>query len=270
MTFLFWNLYKKDLRQNLRRLAVRHEVDVFVFAECDSVAAVLQGLNPENQVADYSYAEGNTAHRIQIFTRFPEAFFRTVREESRYTVRKISLPGKPEILLAAAHLLSLTHVGKFDQTFGAQQFAQMIRDGEAEAGHNRTIVVGDLNMNPFDDGVVAANALHGVMTKQLVNRGQRKVQGQTTPMFYNPMWNRFGDHPTRPPGTYYYDKTGLACHFWNVYDQVLIRPSLLPYWNDDDLHILTDDGEVSFVTHAGKPDAKNVSDHLPLLFQLDY
>lgn len=179
MTFLFWNLHRRDLRDSLRRLAVRHEVDVFVLAECDSIAAVLLGLNPEGGKADYVFAEGAGQNEpIQIFTRFPSSFQEAVQTAPRFTIRRIGLPGKPDILLAAAHLLSGLYADKIDRFTGAQRFAQTIQETEREAGHNRTVVVGDLNMNPFDDGVAGSSALHGVMTKDIARRETRMVQNR--------------------------------------------------------------------------------------------
>ena len=45
-------------------------------------------------------------------------------------------------------------------------------------------------------------------------------------MFYNPMWNLLGD-AQEPYGTYYYAGNGHPINtYWNIYDQVIIRPAL--------------------------------------------
>lgn len=57
---------------------------------------------------------------------------------------------------------------------------------------------------------------------------------------------------------------------WNMFDQVLIRPELLPYFRTKELEILTGDGETSFLTaRSGVPGAQNGSDHLPIVFKLN-
>ena len=56
--------------------------------------------------------------------------------------------------------------------------------------------------------------------------------------------------------------------FWNILDQVLIRPDLLDRFKNSDLRILTTDGTVSFLKGRGVPNESVASDHLPILFRL--
>ncbi len=56
--------------------------------------------------------------------------------------------------------------------------------------------------------------------------------------------------------------------FWNMFDQVLLRPDLLPRFSNQDLKILTSVGESSLLSARGLPDARIASDHLPLFFRL--
>ncbi len=94
--------------------------------------------------------------------------------------------------------------------------------------------------------------------------------GKEYPFFYNPMWRHYGDYTDQPPGTYYYTKSDHVCYFWNIFDQVLLRPSLLDYWEDERLRILTDDGVNKFLSKsAGLPGGRERSDHLPILFKID-
>ncbi|MBL8205931.1 MAG: hypothetical protein JNM09_16975 [Blastocatellia bacterium] len=83
------------------------------------------------------------------------------------------------------------------------------------------------------------------------------------------MWGFFGDGSEGPAGTYYYRHSGHVSYFWNIFDQVLIRPDLLPSFRNSDLAVLTDDGDESLLTSHGLPDVAGASDHLPLLFKLD-
>jgi len=80
------------------------------------------------------------------------------------------------------------------------------------------------------------------------------------------MWRLLGDDTKGLPGTYYYRGTEHKVFFWNVFDQVLIRPDLLDRFRGDDLAILHSDGENSFLSAKGLP---HLSDHLPLYFKLD-
>jgi exonuclease III len=270
LTFLFWNLNGKNLISSLAKLVVTHNVDILILAECTYNANLMPALNPEGQKAEFHYAPGK-CDRIQIFTRFSKSFIEpiTESESKRYTIRKLTLPDKDEVLLVAAHLLSQLHAKEDNLYAEAIKFAEKIRRTETELGHSRTIVVGDFNMNPFSNGVVAARGLHGVMTQKIARKQQRTVQEEAYPYFYNPMWRYFGERANSPPGTYHYDKSGHVCYFWNIFDQVLIRPDLLDRWDDTSLQILTSNGIQSLLTRNDLPDKTNFSDHLPLLFRLN-
>ncbi|MBI3268541.1 MAG: hypothetical protein HYZ53_05920 [Planctomycetes bacterium] len=82
------------------------------------------------------------------------------------------------------------------------------------------------------------------------------------------MWGRMGDESPGPPGSYYYSSGEQATYFWNTFDQVLIRPSLLSRFVNKDLRVLEGDGKRSFLSKGGLPDPSVAGDHLPLLFRL--
>lgn len=150
----------------------------------------------------------------------------------------------------------------------ASQVSEKIRKVELENGTSRTVLVGDLNMNPFEKGVASADGLHAVMTRDIARKGKRKVVRDSYPFFYNLMWGRFGDTTEGPPGTYYRRGSEPTEYFWNTYDQVLVRPDLLDSFDDKSVKVLTEFGGTSFLRKSGIPDQSRVSDHLPLLFAL--
>lgn len=153
-----------------------------------------------------------------------------------------------------------------DQAALSTEYARDIRDVEKKVGHQRTVLVGDLNMNPFERGMVQANGFHAVMCRRVAARRERTVDGRSYPLFYNPMWNLFGDNRGAPPGTFYRDKGDIMSFFWNMYDQVLVRPDVVQRFVLDRLQILAQCGATALVNDGGRP---HVSDHLPIFFQLD-
>ena len=169
----------------------------------------------------------------------------------------------------AVHLPSKLYWNESSQALESTELARLIVEQEAAAGHARTLLVGDLNMNPFEIGMAGAVGLHGVMTRQLASRQTRTIQGREYPFFYNPMWSRFGDRASGPAGTYYYDSAEHVNYFWNLFDQVLLRPSLLDRFSNDQLQILTVAGKVPLIREDGRINASVASDHLPILFRLD-
>jgi len=128
------------------------------------------------------------------------------------------------------------------------------------------MVIGDFNMDPFEPGMTSAFGFHAIMVKNEV-RTSRVVQGRDYSMFYNPMWGKFGDRTAGAAGTHYYSASKPVTQFWHMFDQVLLRRSLMD--NLVDLDILTGAADHSFTTAAGKPGGKSGSDHFPILVALD-
>jgi hypothetical protein len=114
------------------------------------------------------------------------------------------------------------------------------------------------NANPFNEGLTSAGALHAVMSREIASRGSRTVQHKSYKFFYNPMWSHFGDWNGKPCGTYYYPKSTHLCYFWDMFDQVLLRPSLI-----DELR------EVRVLTSAGATRLTRANGHrMALMHQI--
>jgi hypothetical protein len=49
------------------------------------------------------------------------------------------------------------------------------------------------NLNPFDDGMILANAFNAVPALSTAQQLTRTIDGADHSFFYNPMWNLLGD-----------------------------------------------------------------------------
>jgi hypothetical protein len=187
------------------------------------------------------------------------------------TVRRLQLPtSEAPVLLATVHLPDKRSYQKeSSQTTIAVKVSQEIKQVETREKNRRTILVGDLNMNPFDAGVTNAMGFHGVMTKKRTEKTNREVDGEKYPFFYNPMWNLFGDFHNKVPGTYYYQCSEPECLFWNILDQVLIRPELISRFEDEKLQIISNFNGTSLISSRDRLPKKELSDHLPILFSIN-
>ncbi|MCI0639750.1 MAG: hypothetical protein L0Y72_18350 [Gemmataceae bacterium] len=211
---------------------------------------------------------------LDLYSRFDQGCFGSVlKEADHYFIRTLTPPGGIEIVLAMAHLASPSYKDLRARHSRFIGFASDIRDVERAAGNDRTVVVGDLNVNPFDDALLDVRGLSALADRNTVLRkdprrfGRRQVEEFR--LFYNPMWSHFGD-AVQPAGTYYYDKSNPEVDpLWNIFDQVLLRPSVLDRFRNKNLKILTTDGTVSFIWDDGRPNGDVYSDHLPIWFQLD-
>lgn len=82
------------------------------------------------------------------------------------------------------------------------------------------------------------------------------------------MWAFLGDSGPSPPGTYFYNSGGEVNYFWNVFDQVLVRPALLDSLSNDGVKIITELQGHTLLTDLGRPNRETSSDHLPIVCRL--
>lgn len=267
--FLFWNLNKQKFGALLRSAVDLHEIDVLVLAEnpwrLGEILPILNEGNPR-----LFYATRGHCPRILIFVRFLPAYLHPVFESASVSARLLRLPERQELILVALHLPSKLHASEESLSFEASVIASDIRRVEEKQCHRRTVVVGDFNLNPFEPGLVGAASFHAVSSQDVASRGERTVQGRAYPFFYNPMWNFLGDFGGSAPGSFYYENSEHVSHFWHTLDQVLLRPELAAGFGRENLQILTSIGEESLVDRRGRPNAADLSDHLPVFFQIEF
>jgi hypothetical protein len=266
--FLFWNTNRRPLAPLIAELAEIHSVDLMILAECEiRPAEVLLALNRNS--TSFHFHPG-LCPRIAIYARFSPEFLRPVFESERVSIRSLALPARESLLLASAHLPSKLHWSDEDQAFECVELARQIGAEERKAGHRRTILVGDLNMNPFERGMVSAAGLGSVMSRQVASRLTRTVQGREYGFFYNPMWAHLGDARGDTAGSYFHDNGAHVNYYWNVFDQVLLRPELAGRFDPNQLQIVKSVGSASLIHANGRPDHVNWSDHLPLVFEVKF
>jgi hypothetical protein len=243
------------------------DVDILVLAEDkNEPPAVVRELNHGAQRLYFS--DLGESDRLTILTRFQPQRWSLIRDSFGVSIRHYRMPLGDSFLLVAVHLASKLRKQTEDQILGTTRLAGYIREAEENAGHKRTMLIGDLNMNPFEVGVVGSEGLHGIMDRRIVSGGSRVVQGEDRTFFFNPMWAKFGDGGPSPPGTYYYNSGAEVNYFWNMFDQVLLRPALLQSLEADGVNIVTAIQGVTLLNDKGRPNRADHSDHLPLVCRL--
>jgi hypothetical protein len=249
--FLFWNINRKPVADVVAELAENYRIDVVMLAE--SVIAKRRLLATLNSAAGNGFhLSTGVSKGITVLTRFSREFLRPVFESDHISISRVKLPARLELLLAAVHLPSKLHWSDESQSFECVELARRISEEEDRAKHQRTVLVGDMNMNPFEPGMVSSVGLNAVTSRRIAERVTRTVQGREYRLFYNPMWGHLGDVRSDTAGSYFYDSAEHVNYFWNVYDQVLLRPELAKRFNSDQLSIVKSVGTRSLVAR-GRP-----------------
>lgn len=268
MNIGFWNINGKKLDTLIKNFVDLNNIDILILGESPYSPSELLLLLNSNK-ADFYYSPGIICNKIQFYTKFDPKLFILVEESRRISARSLFSPKFGNITLISAHYNSKVNWSNEDQSAHSPTFKALIDSVEDKLGHQRTIVCGDFNMNPFDFGMVQSTGLHAVMDKRIVEKKSRIIDGREYGFFYNPMWGFLGDNGKgEVSGTMYYSPSKPINYHWNLFDQVLIRPDLLSAFVDEELDIVTKIGTTSLLSKEHIVDT-NYSDHLPLKFKLN-
>jgi endonuclease/exonuclease/phosphatase family metal-dependent hydrolase len=276
-TFGFWNVDslrnlhtdERELPRFVADLALERSIDVFFLIECgipcESLMAAFKG-GPE-------YYPISCGERFKVLARFDPKLMQRLPlpvPSDRFDIWQLALPLQEDMLLSVVHGLDKRNNSPAKQELFLQQVVAALSYFENKVGHDRSIVFGDFNANPFESPVASALGMNAVISRAIAQSDPRRMLNQSYPYFYNPMWNLYGDEPrSSAPATYYYRGSDPHELYWHMLDQVLIRPSLLNGFDFSALDIVTTVRSTELTGASGTPDRTRFSDHLPVVFGVD-
>jgi hypothetical protein len=255
---------RRDLTHIVCELASETGADILVLNEC---AVPIKGtLRALHSAVDERFfvPNSNSEDRFHCFCRDSALDVSEVHHGFRTSFRKLNLGSKPT-LLGLVHGVDMRNYDAETRQSVAQLLAQEVRFVQSQQGHDRFVLIGDFNMNPFDRGMNLAMGLNAMMTRVCVARGRRTFQGKEYDFYYNPMWSLFGDGSNGPAGTVY-DTSNQGPYGWNMLDQVLLNHSVVGEFHG--IEILTHAGRYQLTDAKGRPDSVRASDHLPIVVEL--
>jgi hypothetical protein len=209
---MFWNTKGALLYNEIGAICQDYDVDLAIFAESKlDRMPLLEALNLTGP--RYFIELPVLGSRLQFFTRYPLEWIEPRYDGRHASIRLLKHPLGEELLIVAVHLPSKLYQKDQDQEFHVRNLVDVISEQERNIGHNRTLVIGDFNMNPFENGMIVADGFHAVMDKNIAKFVDRRVDRKSYRLFYNPMWSRLGDDSVGPCGTYYYNNSAAANYF---------------------------------------------------------
>lgn len=260
MNVFFWNTNKNEsINTVINEIVLEYDISLIVLAEYVADADELISTMLKNGIVLKQYEK--ICERITIFGTLKN--LEPKFDDGHSTIKVIN----NKDILCCIHLNSKIYGDNENQrNILINRFISEIQRVEKELNTENTIIVGDLNINPFDSSCIDARYIHGIPIFEDADRRKRKILEETFYMFYNPMWNFLGDF-TKPYGTYYHSGNDTVNTFWNIYDQVIIRPAMRKRFVDSSLKIITRT-EKRFLLDANGHPNKNISDHLPIIFEI--
>lgn len=268
MNYLFWNTNKKNVNNILKDIIIENFCDIVVLAEYkDDINSLIYSLDKEN-VDMYNF-KMISCNRITLLVNFKTSSIERFTDSSHYVILKVphKNPSIKQHLIACVHLPSKLRANSMDLVFKINSLINDLERDENSCGCNNSIIVGDFNINPFETGMISAGAAHALPCRFIAKKKKRNIGDREYKMFYNPMWNLFGDS-NGVPGTYFYNSSGQENYYWNIFDQVIIRPELIDFFKLDSLKVITKTKKESLITNNKRPN-KSISDHLPIFFTID-
>lgn len=268
-TIAFWNINRNVDVELISNLCTEHHLDILLLAEIGAASPIAIAnaiIGRSGRV--YTYVNPQS-FRIKIFSALGGAAITPLIDHQYFSAIKVDPPLGPEYILVGLHLPSKLNQSADDQAIIAQRVSSRIAVLEEIHGIEKTIVVGDFNMNPFEHGLVNSDGFHAVMDRSVATRGARTVLFESKKFFYNPMWSLHGDANAGPSGSYFHQASSPLCYFWNLFDQAIFRPELLRYLPAVPVTVIDKIGDVNLLS-AGVPNHE-ISDHLPikLVFKSD-
>lgn len=170
-------------------------------------------------------------------------------------------------MFGAVHMKDKISSGHIDRLKDCLMLGEDIRNAEKSWNVHDTIIVGDFNCNPWESEITTKFGLNAVMFKDVIKKhnGTCIYDGVKYEYFYNPMLAIISDE-NEPFGSLYNTKD-VDTIYWNTFDQVLLRPTLMERLQQ--VKIIKEYDGRKLLTDYGIPSDKEYSDHLPLIVEVE-
>lgn len=279
MNCLFWNVnlgkgidFGEDrkevevgcskLNDFIVKIVMENKINVLALAEFSTLKEDLDDLKRKFIDKKYDiYELSNLGSRITVFTTYPTSSIERLKDKRHYTLFRLWTPSIGKIMFGFVHLFSKSMKDENDYISKVSKLVAEIEKNEEKNKSDFTIIAGDFNMNPFEKGMLQGGAFHAFPTINEAKKISHILDDEEYKMFYNPMWKYF-DKNNGVLGTYFTRPTHSYGLYYNIFDQVIYRPSLIEHIESVD--IKTKIGVKNLV------DLNKIliSDHLPLFYKV--
>lgn len=260
LNLLFWNLGLNNNPELIRDCIEYTDADIALFAEWGQLDTVaLSAILPD----DYCILPTMFGDvKILAVTKSSIELI-NFQEQTRYVVYSLSLYGK-QYVLAGIHLQDKhSHPHDDARRVTAQELLKDVRQERANLSGAEAIIIGDFNVEPYDEIMRTPDLFNAVYFKEVISRKKyRTWQRHRYEYLYSPMLCNYSEDGPQY-GSFYCTNLDLET-YWHCLDQVLVTPGLADAIKSvSHLRKISDTALISKVA----PD-KQLSDHLPLSVRL--
>lgn len=272
--FLFWNINNKDHTDLLVDLVKSEDINFLLLAEGDKVDPATLESKLKLNVHHGFTARFVSKQKVMLFDNLSTAAPK-INEDKRVSSCVYNINGS-DVLVAGVHLRDKFSV----DTTNLYDLAGQHRKYINKYNIDKTIIVGDFNMNPYEKGIMGATGFNAIMCGEEIEYNPTRTFGLDRSEFYfNPSWEAYG--LPFPNGTYFYSSNEDSYNpYWHLLDQVLVSSELLKRKSfvSKSFKIIKKVGSIDLLkpmksktTGVEKmiPNKKNYSDHLPIYFEMN-
>ncbi|PDZ04043.1 hypothetical protein CON03_20370 [Bacillus cereus] len=286
--FMFWNVnlstqgddYNKRL-ENIMKVIVEtskeYNLDFILLAEAQkfNTQEMLKLLNYDKEKYRVGIREDillDTKQRFVILHTIDKenVVWQKIEPKRRILSTYYNLYGT-KILINLVHLRDKYNYSDKTLDGHARNHAKYIRRLEDEFKIKNSLMVGDFNLNPYQDGMINVDAFNAIMCPNIASKGIRRWSGEEYKYFYNPTWSIFGKQGDgQVLGTYFYNNSSeVDVAYWYMLDQLLLRKDMLDLYKSSSLEIISKVKTIELTNDKGIPNTAEYSDHFPIKFTIE-
>lgn len=263
MNLLYWNLHNNVNIESIICSALKeNNVDVFLCSEYNNVDfnKILELLSNYALLENY-----DLCRKVKVIYK-KTIKLDLLQAQNRYILFKLIINSNP-YLIAGIHLPSNPNSNSDDRKYEIRKIVSDVIDYEKrifDGENNLSIVIGDMNANPFDSEMINKDSFNCVFFKDIIEK-QNVVtyRGEPYEMFYNPMLNYISEE-NKNYGSFYYS-SGINPLYWYCFDQILVRKSLVDKLKA--VKYIKKINDIDLVNEVAPK--KDISDHLPLFVNVN-
>lgn len=278
----FWNISrrnKRDLDEKLNivpvvgELVVERDLDIFfIFESYENESVYIEELD---KIHSRIFVEPEyplsiaTAPKVRCIAKsLYKSSIKWLQHEKQYSVLNLAVNGF-DFIIFPLHLVSRKNFDDKNKLAEATRNAIDFKEATTNLWESgRVLILGDLNVNPFDSAIVSANGFHTTNDFDIALKGERNIVRQgNSQVFFNPSWKLFFDADALS-GTYWWSRDDYEHIHWNVLDQVIIGKEMLHYFVLNSLKTVKKISNKNLLDSYSRPDQR-YSDHLPVIFNLE-
>lgn len=262
MNLFYWNLHNNaNIEHIICDALEENNVDIFLCSEYDNVDfnRIFESLSNYVLLDDYDICK-----KVKVIYK-KNIKLELLQAQNRYILFKIITNSKT-FLMTGIHLPSNPNSNSDDRKYEIRKIVSDIIDYEKKifiGDNNLSIVIGDMNANPFDIEMINKDSFNCVFFKDIIER-QNVVsyRDESYEMFYNPMLTYMNEE-NKSYGSFYYS-SGLSTLYWYCFDQILVRKNLVNKLHS--VRYIKKINEIELINKVAPN--KEISDHLPLFVNI--